>query len=111
MHPFLLAGFVSLSALTAGGCGSLATLEPDVLILEVGPETVECVGEMVQRCLRVRLAPDEAWKNFYDPIEGFEYEEGFLYRIEVERSHVPKPLADASSYEYRLLRIISKEPA
>ena len=106
------ASVACLSLLLMGStCGTLTSAEPEVLILEVGPETVACVGEMVQRCLQVRAGPEEEWKNFYDPIEGFEHEEGFLYRIEVERTRVPEPLADASSYTYRLLRVLSKEPA
>ena len=107
MSQPLLAGLVWLSTFLIGGCAT--PMGPEVLLLEVGPQTADCVGEMVQSCLLVRNAPEDEWTNFYDPIEGFEHEEGFLYVIEVERTHVPDPPADGSSYEYRLLRIISKE--
>ena len=111
MSHFVFAGVISLSALFMGGCGLLSSPEADVLILEVAPQTVECLGERVQRCLQVRRSAEEEWTNFFDPIEGFVHEEGFLYTIEVERRRVPDPPADASSFEYRLLRILSKEPA
>jgi hypothetical protein len=82
----------------------------EVVTLEVGPETVECVGEAVQRCLRVREHPGDAWRNFYDPIQGFTHEEGFLYRLSVLRERVSDPVADQSSFSWRLLRVLSKEP-
>ena len=111
MSRSAFAAIVGLSTLMIGGCGAPLVPDQDVLTLEVAPFTVECTGEMVQRCLRVRRAPDEEWTNFYDPIDGFTHEEGYHYHIQVARRRVPNPPADASSYEYRLLRIISKEPA
>lgn len=44
-------------------------------------------------------------------IEGFDFEEGFRYRIEVERREVADPPADGSSLSYRLLRVLSRERA
>ena len=104
--PALLAvGFAFSSACVQ----SVPPDESEVLILEVGPEKVQCQGEASQLCILVRDSADEAWRNFYSPIEGFEHEEGFQYRIEVERTRIPNPPADASSFRYRLLRVLSKE--
>lgn len=76
--------------------------------MEVAPHRVACTGEGRMRCLRVRIPPDTSWRYFYDPIEGFAYEEGFRWRLEVDRRRVPNPPADGSSLAYRLVRVISK---
>ena len=77
--------------------------------LEVDARRVQCTGVARTRCLRVRVLPDTSWQRFYDPIEGFVYEEGYRWRLEVERRRVPNPPADGSSLAYRLVRIVSKE--
>jgi hypothetical protein len=53
------------------------------------------------------------WTYFYDVIEGFVYEPGYIYRIEVEERKIPREQvpADASSMSYRLVRVIEKRPA
>jgi hypothetical protein len=93
------------------GCG---ILEPDstrVLTLHVGPQTAECVGLEVQQCLRVRESPNDQWDFFFASIQGFTFEPGYLYVLQVRRRSIRNPPADGSSYEYHLLRIVSKEPA
>lgn len=100
-----------LALLPALGCAQSSTQAEEVLVLEVAPETVSCVGEAQQRCLQVRTGPDEAWRNFYDTIEGFTHEEGYRYLIEVGRREATDLLADASAYRYRLIEILSREPA
>jgi hypothetical protein len=88
-----------------------ASAEAERLTLEVGPRRVPCTGEARTRCLQVRVLPDTMWQMFYRTIDGFEFEEGFRWRLEVERGRVPNPPADASSLSYRLVRVISKERA
>lgn len=81
-----------------------ATLVEDnqLLTFVIGPQKVDCVGEAPMECLVVN------GEYFYDPIEGFEFEEGYDYELLVKRSereHVP---ADASAYTYRLVELVSK---
>jgi hypothetical protein len=104
-----LISLACLFATQAGMCTSPTSPQADVIVLEVAPRTVACVGEVARQCLQVRTSPDSAWTRFYDTIEGFTYEEGFQYRLEVQRDRVPNPPADASSYRYRLLRLLSRE--
>ena len=77
--------------------------------LEVDAHRVACVGEGRTQCLRVRVLPDTSWRRFYDPIEGFTFEEGYRWRLEVEQRRVPNPPADGSSLAYRLMRVIARE--
>jgi len=84
--------------------------QEEVLTLQVAAAKAPCVGEMVDSCLQVRAPDEDAWRLFYDPIEGFQHEEGVRYTLEVGRRTVPNPPADGSAYAYRLIRIIDREP-
>ena len=71
-----------------------------------------CQGLVEEQCLLVQegsAIDSDNWSYFYSEIEGFDYETGFLYDLEVLISERPKPLAaDASSLRYELIKIISK---
>lgn len=84
--------------------------QEEILILEVAPDLVPCVGEMADQCIQVRTPGEEDWRNFYDPIEGFQHEVGVQYTLEVGRREVLDPPADGSAYSYWLIRIIAQEP-
>ncbi|GAA4276044.1 hypothetical protein GCM10022259_07680 [Aquimarina mytili] len=49
------------------------------------------------------------WLYFYDTIEGFDYEEGHTYELEVMVSQIENPTEDGSSLKYSLIKVISKE--
>ena len=85
---------------------------PDVngMVLEVtvGPEMEDCVGSAPMRCLVVD------GELFYDSIEGFEHDEGYEYRLRIERYEAwpgEEPPQDASRYGYRLIEVVGKERA
>ena len=52
---------------------------------------------------------------FYDRIDGFDYEQGYVYKLKIERYDAwpdrAEPPQDASRYGYRLIETISKTPA
>jgi hypothetical protein len=83
----------------------------ELLVLEVARDSVPCVGEMTGRCIQVRSPGEEAWRIFYDPIDGFQHEPGVQYTLQVARREVVDPPADASSFTYRLVQIIARHPA
>jgi hypothetical protein len=96
---------------TLSGCG---IVEPDserILTLHVGPQTVDCVGVGPQQCLLVKERSTDQWTYFYDSIQGFTFEPGYLYVLQVRRRTVRNPPADGSSAEYHLLKVVSREPA
>ena len=78
----------------------------NVTRLWIKGETVDCVGEAPQTCLQVADSEDGEYLYFYDAIEGFSFEEGTSYVIDVEISEVADPPADGSSLSYRLIEII-----
>jgi heat shock protein HslJ len=73
---------------------------------------VNCVGVGPMKCLQIKRTEDGSWENFYDTIEGFDYEPGYLYTLEVAINSLPKENlpADKSMLTYRLVNVVSKKP-
>ncbi len=98
------AAFAVVSACTS----TKAVLGPEeVLVLEVAPDSIACVGERVGRCIQVRSPGEEDWRKFYDPIDGFRHEPGVRYTLRVGRREVRNPPADGSAFTYRLIKVIT----
>ncbi|WP_282123175.1 DUF4377 domain-containing protein [Algibacter mikhailovii] len=73
---------------------------------------VPCTGVAPMSCLQVKESPDDKnWSNFYTQIEGFDYEPGYLYTIEVRVEDIPEDqiVADGSSIKYILKSVIAKK--
>ena len=47
----------------------------------------------------------------FNEIEGFTFEPGYTYELQVERTTLGNPPADASRYTYRFIGELSKQPA
>jgi len=78
-------------------------------IIYVADSMVECEGTAEQKCLQIKENKEDEWTLFYDTIEGFEYKEGFLHKIEVSISKIKNPPADGSTLKYKLNNIIYQE--
>ena len=50
----------------------------------------------------------ENWNLFYSQIEGFSYEPGYEYVLQVRKEKIDNPPADGSSIRYRLVKVVSK---
>ena len=86
----------------------IGTKQPsDTIILHIDSKLVDCVGVGPQKCMLTRENPDTEWEMFYETIDGFEYQEGTQYVIEVTVTKVDNPPADASSLRYTLVRVHS----
>ena len=83
--------------------------QDSIKILYVDAKLEDCEGIAPQKCLRIKEDIDAEWSLFYDAIEGFDYQEGYVYQIEVRITPVENPLADASSLQYTLIEVVSKE--
>lgn len=68
-----------------------------------------CTGVAPMTCLQYKNDPAEEWKLLYQPIEGFNFEEGNFYTLKVKTKKVKNPPADASSLRYILKREVSKQ--
>lgn len=92
-------------ALFFGACGSSNVNER----LTVASQQGDCVGVMPMKCFLVKKEGQADWQFFYSPIEGFDYEPGYEYVLEVKIDSVDNPAADQSSLKYTLVKEISKE--
>ena len=103
-----------LILLICTSCASSANIEPEITVtlMRINSYTETCQGLIEQQCLLVQegsVIDTDSWSYFYSKIEGFDYEEGFLYDLEVHISSRPEPVtADASSLLYILVKVISK---
>jgi hypothetical protein len=102
----LILAIVACSDGTGDG-GPTAGIEKEVLVAHF---LSDCVGVGPQQCLNVRESAEDDWTLWYGPIEGFEYEAGYDYRLRVRESTVANPPADASSIRWTLLEELEKTP-
>lgn len=82
----------------------------DTLIMEVNSLKVPCEGVGKQSCLQVKYEDDNDWQSFYSRIEGFDYEQGYIYKLKIikrarDKENMPM---DVSSFTYRLKSILKK---
>jgi heat shock protein HslJ len=102
---FGLLALVAAMALSAcapfGGAGQKT--------IHVGPYLVDCTGVAPQKCMLVREDPKDDWTYFYDQIQGFDYEPGFEYELVIREDRIENPPADASSLQWTLVEVVSKE--
>ncbi|MBN3519558.1 DUF4377 domain-containing protein [Algoriphagus lutimaris] len=95
---------------------SIAGCQPEdhqVELWWVNSSKVDCMGVGPMKCLQIQKGSEvepEAWKLFYDQVQGFDFEQGYLYQIQVKVTEKSGPIpADASSLQYELINMISKE--
>lgn len=79
------------------------------MIFYVADTKANCYGVSRTPCLQVKEKPNEPYSLFYSGIEGFTYEEGYHYKLEVMRMKRDNPPADGSAYSYYLVKVLSKE--
>ncbi|GAB6119785.1 DUF4377 domain-containing protein [Dysgonomonas termitidis] len=93
------------AALFLGSCGSSENIQK----LTVASSQGDCVGVAPMKCLLVKRDGQTEWEFFYSNIEGFIYEPGYEYVLEVKVEEVEHPAADQSSLKYTLVKEVSKE--
>lgn len=58
------------------------------MVFEIDSQKVPCTGVGPMECMRIREPGEEEWRFFYDSIEGFTFEAGYRYVVEVDRTRV-----------------------
>lgn len=79
-----------------------------------GVKTECSSGGGKMQCLNVHKGKhinDPNWETFYAPIRGFEFDEGYLQKIEVKESRLNKNNvpADGSTLQYELVKVLDKQ--
>ena len=88
--------------------------EPEevIKIIIVGPYTQRCHGAFFEQdCLVVREEDSDDWGFFFEGIEGFDFEPGFIYTLEVRLEDRGPYIQDVGRYAYHLVKIIEKRKA
>lgn len=117
LAPLALSALLGLGTVSITACVAPAedpeerAADVEIVTLFVGPERVPCVGVAPQECLQVRYSPEEDYQLFYSTIQGFEFEPGFNYELLVQKTPVENPPADASSFAWTLVEVVSQTPA
>lgn len=76
----------------------------------VAPFLASCDENSEKKCLLIKESVNDEWKQFSGAIEGFDYKEGYTYKVEVNISKVKKPAADGTDLKYKLEKLIYQEP-
>jgi len=97
-------GLVAMT-LMVQGCSTSGTARRELII---APEPVACAGDPPATCLQVSEPDGDRWLMRFDEIDGFSYEPGFTYEVEVTEPPVKDELAITP--RLTLVRVVSKEP-
>lgn len=90
-------------------CSVQTPTDSNVKTLIVSSEQRDCdAGAGTMKCMLVKENEDNDWENFYNNINGFTYEPGYEYVLQVSTQKVDNPAADTSSLRYTLVKQISK---
>lgn len=89
------------------GCGRDNHIET----LIIGPYTQTCQGFIEQQCYLVFNEESQKWEFFYESIQGFNFEPGYIYTLKVRLEDRGTEIQDVGRYAYHLVEVISKEAA
>lgn len=75
----------------------------------VADSLTDCEGVAGQKCFQVKENNEDDWTLLSQPIEGFDYKEGFTFKIEIDVVKIKNPPVHSSSLKYKLVKIIYQE--
>lgn len=108
----ILAIFSSCATSSSSASSSTSSTSTEAVYWVNGKKS-DCVGVGKKDCLEIQKGDTKNannWKLFYDSIDGFNYEEGYVYKLLVKEENALKPVAaDASLKNYKLVRVMQKE--
>lgn len=107
-----MTGLLLVLVLVVVGCaGPVLSKGNDSVKMIIGPEKAKCTGVAPMECLQVKYNEQDDWQLFYSAIEGFTFEPGYSYVLDVRKTQRENVPADASAFKYELVRVVSKTPA
>lgn len=74
----------------------------------LSPGSNGLMWDLVYNVQQGEILGTDTWHLFYDYIDRFEYEPGYIYELEVMKTHINNPPMDGPNAKYELKRIISK---
>lgn len=102
---------LALTALTACSSTGPSGAPPRIYTVEVSPFAKDCMSWAYSwPCLQVREEPGEVYRSQLESIEGFTFEWGHRYRLEIAEYLIADPPADGSDRRYVLRRVFEDQP-
>ena len=89
------------------GCG----IDERIETLIIGPYKVDCVGAFEQECYLEFNEESQEWHFFYESIQGFDFEPGYIYKLKVRLEDRGTEIQDVGRYAYHLIEVLSEEEA
>ena len=99
------------------GCGRTDTLitstQKNIETITIGPYTETCQGfhPVDQQCYLEFNEESQEWEFFYENIQGFDFEPGYIWTLKVRLKDRGAGIQDAGRYAYHLIEVLSKEAA
>lgn len=101
---------LALTALTACSTTGPSRAKPSVYTIEVQPAVTDCMSwASAHPCFQVRNEPDGVLQPRLMHIEGFAYQWGHSYRLEIAEYIVTNPPADGPNRRYVMRRIVEDQ--
>ena len=69
----------------------------------------DCDGDSSKKCLKIKEALEDDWVLINDQIEGFDYKEGYTYKMEVNATKIKNASEEEHVYKYKLVNLIYQE--
>ena len=85
--------------------------EENIETLIIGPYTETCQGFIEQQCYLEFNEDSQQWEFFYESIQGFDFEPGFIYTLKVRLEDRGTEIQDVGRYAYHLVEVLDKEAA
>ena len=80
-------------------------------IITIGPYTERCQGFIEQDCYLEYNEESGRWELFYENIQGFDFEPGYIYTLKVRLEDRDIEIQDVGRYAYHLVKVIDKKKA
>jgi len=74
--------------------------------LLVADRKIACAGTF--ECIQIKEKEKAPWRVYSDTIEGFNYQEGYEYKISVQPLQTKNTMSGLYEEKYKLLKVISK---
>lgn len=92
----------------AASCGTSKNVTEDTVKMTVASEKRIAMGVGPMEVFLVKEGEETEWSYFYSNIDGFDYESGYEYVLEVKKEKIDDPPMDSSSIKYTLVKEVSK---
>jgi heat shock protein HslJ len=95
---------------------STKELKENEKIYWVAGTMVDCIGVAKMNCIQIQIGDkieEGNWTLFYNDIDGFLYEPGYIYKLVVREEILPEENlpADVSNLQISLVKVLEKKRA